>query len=177
MDKIKSRYKVRNIAELPIANKEYAIKNLNELYGIVHNSFYHEVLNIIKQGTMNPDELRKFFAYNKVKQNLDKEELSKYTRLTKELIQNYSIVYNVTANGENYHKSTLNGLKHEKATGREGEERIFAEKIPIKGNIKELLLPDSLKDDKEILAVLPKAKQLIPKITWYEPRRKKEYFF
>ena len=175
MPKIKNNFKVKTIAEIPIENGMYTILDLNKLNNIISGSFYKELLSIIRKGTMNPDDLR-----NKIKNYkgfVDKEDLLDYIKYGKELISDYGKSYAKTAAGENFHVSTLNGLKPMKATGREGEERIlvdFSKGLPIKGNVKEIMIPNSLKNNTKILAVLPKAKQLVPKITWYDPNKRKK---
>lgn len=164
MDKIKTKYKVKPIAEFPIQNRNSAFTDLASIKTKINKDFYTELFNIIKKSTMNPDELKKKIDNYKTE---NKTSPVASTAL-RNLYYNYLNSWEVTANGETYHRKAFGGIKKKAATGREGEERIQVEDSLPLSYVKEIMIPIRFKGNKEIEAVLPRAKQLVPKITWYD---------
>lgn len=164
MDKIKTRYKVKPIAEFPIKDRNSAFTDLATARSKISKEFYTELFNIIKKSTMNPDELKK-----KIDDYKQENKISPVTSTAlRNLYYDYMSSWATTANGETYHFKSLGKTKKKAATGREGEERIQVEDSLPLSYVKEIMIPIRFKGNKSIEAVLPRAKQLVPKITWYD---------
>jgi len=164
MDKIRTKYKVKPIAEFPIKNKNSTFTDLAIAKPKINKDFYTELFNIIKNSAMNPDLLMK-----KIEQYKKENKVSPVTSTAlRNLYYDYINSWAITANGESFHLKKFGEIVKRTATGREGEERIqVKDSLPL-SYVKEIMIPTKFKGTKEIEAVLPRAKQLVPKITWYD---------
>lgn len=164
MDKIRTRYKVKSIAEFPIYYKSKAFRELAIARPKITKEFYTELYDIIKKSTMNPDELdKKLIKYKK--ENKPSPVTSTALR---NMFYDYRNSFTVTANGENFKFRSFGKVERKPATGREGEERIQVEDSLPLSYVKEIMIPERLRYNKKIETVLQRAKQLVPKITWYD---------